>query len=75
MITVFGSINMDLIATTRQNINSTLQDIQRGNRTEAKYLNGAVVQLGRECGIPTPVNETVYLLLRAAEKIRITSRA
>jgi 2-dehydropantoate 2-reductase len=60
-----------LIATTRHNINSTLQDIRRGNRTEARYLNGAVIRLGQEHGIPTPVNETIYLLLRAAEKIRI----
>lgn len=61
-----------LIATTRHNINSTLQDIRRGNRTEARYLNGAVIRLGKAHGIPTPVNETIYLLLRAAEKIRIT---
>lgn len=62
----------DLIATTRHNINSTLQDIRRGNRTEARYLNGAVIRLGQKHGIPTPVNETIFLLLRAAEKIRIT---
>lgn len=62
-----------LIATTRHNINSTLQDIRRGNRTEARYLNGAVIRLGKAHGIPTPVNETIYLLLRAAEKIRITA--
>jgi 2-dehydropantoate 2-reductase len=62
----------ELIATTRHNINSTLQDIRRGNRTEARYLNGAVIRLGQAHGIPTPVNETIYLLLRAAEKIRIT---
>ena len=63
----------ELIATTRHNINSTLQDIRRGNRTEARYLNGAVIRLGKAHGIPTPVNETIYLLLRAAEKIRITA--
>ena len=62
-----------LIATTRHNINSTLQDIRRGNRTEARYLNGAVIRLGQAHGIPTPVNETIYLLLRAAEKIRIAN--
>jgi 2-dehydropantoate 2-reductase len=61
-----------LIATTRQNVNSTLQDLRRGNRTEARYLNGAVIRLGQTHGIPTPVNETLFLLLRAAEKIRIT---
>lgn len=63
----------DLIATTRHNLNSTLQDIRRGNRTEARYLNGAVIRLGKLHGIPTPVNETLYLLARAAEKIRITA--
>lgn len=61
-----------LIGTTRHNLNSTLQDMRRGNRTEARYMNGAVIRLGAAHGLATPVNETLYLLLRAAEKIRIT---
>jgi len=33
-------------------------------------LNGAVVRLGRQCGIATPVNEVVAALIRAKESMR-----
>jgi 2-dehydropantoate 2-reductase len=37
---------------------STYQSLRRGTgRTEADYLNGEIVLLGREHGVPTPVNE------------------
>ena len=35
-------------------------DLERGNRLELEWLSGAVVRLGREAGIPTPLNDTVY---------------
>lgn len=36
---------------------SLLHDVIKGRRTEIDYLNGWVVGKGRECGVPTPVNE------------------
>jgi 2-dehydropantoate 2-reductase len=41
-------------------------DLSQGKPTEIAYLNGAVVRYGRRVGIPTPVNERVVALVRAA---------
>ena len=38
-------------------------DLERGNRLELEWLSGAVVRMGREEGIATPVNEAVSLAL------------
>lgn len=43
---------------------SMANDLDRGNRLELDWLAGTVVKLGRELGIPTPVNETVYAALK-----------
>lgn len=47
---------------------STAQDIARGRRTEIDSLNGGVVRLGDEVGIPTPVNRTLYVLVKLLEE-------
>lgn len=39
-------------------------DLERGNRLELDWLTGRVVSLGREFGIPVPMNEAVYALLK-----------
>ena len=38
-------------------------DLDAGRPLELEALNGAVVRLGREAGIPTPVNDTLYSAL------------
>ena len=38
-------------------------DLELGRPLELEALNGAVVRIGRELGIPTPVNDTLYSLL------------
>ena len=43
-----------------------LADVRRGGLTEIEAINGAVVRKGRELGLPTPVNETLYLLVNRA---------
>ena len=40
------------------------QDLLRGNRLELPWLSGKVVALGRELGVPTPVNATVLAALK-----------
>jgi 2-dehydropantoate 2-reductase len=47
---------------------SMLQDIQNGKRTEIAAINGAVAGLGRELGVPTPVNRWLTALVRNREK-------
>jgi len=43
---------------------SMLGDLERGNRLELAWLTGAVVRLGHELGVPTPVSDTVYAVLK-----------
>ena len=38
-------------------------DLARGNRLELPWLSGAVVELGRKTGVPTPLNQTVCQIL------------
>jgi 2-dehydropantoate 2-reductase len=44
-----------------------LQDLARGGRTEIDFMNGHIARLGREKGIPCPVNEMLTLLVKAVE--------
>lgn len=46
---------------------STAQDVERGKRTEIDALNGYVARRGAELGVPTPVNHTLFALVRLLE--------
>jgi 2-dehydropantoate 2-reductase len=50
---------------TAGNHSSMLQDVTRGAPTEIDAICGAVVRAGEELGVPTPVNRTLWLLVRA----------
>lgn len=50
---------------TGANISSMLQDVRRGAPTEIEAICGAIVQAGRETGVDTPVNRTLWQLVRA----------
>jgi 2-dehydropantoate 2-reductase len=52
---------------TGDNINSMLQDIQAGKRTEIDSITGEVIRLAKELGIDTPSSESVYALVKAIE--------
>ena len=39
-------------------------DLERGRRLELEIFNGAVVRMGREVGVATPVNDLLYLVLK-----------
>ena len=47
-------------------------DLERGNRLELPWLSGAVVELGRQKGVPTPANRVLYdtLILHSNGKTR-----
>lgn len=53
---------------TAANQSSMLQDILHGRLTEIDAINGALVREGERLGVPTPVNRTLTLLIRALEK-------
>ena len=48
-------------------LSSTAQDLARGKPTEIDYLNGHVVRRGEALGIPTPVNRTLWSLVKLLE--------
>jgi 2-dehydropantoate 2-reductase len=47
---------------------SLLQDVMKGRRPEADYLNGYVVRCGREVGVATPVNEAIVDIMKQVER-------
>lgn len=49
---------------------SLLQDVEAGRYTEVACFAGTVLELGREYGIPTPVNRVFFNLIKAREEIR-----
>jgi 2-dehydropantoate 2-reductase len=53
---------------TGPNRSSMLQDALRGAPTEVEAICGAVVREGARLGVPTPVNETLYRLVKAMEE-------
>jgi 2-dehydropantoate 2-reductase len=50
---------------TAMNLNSMLQDLRHGRRTEIDFINGAIVRVGDAVGVPTPVNRVLTQLVRA----------
>ncbi|MDR3355460.1 MAG: 2-dehydropantoate 2-reductase [Synergistaceae bacterium] len=47
---------------------SMWQDVNKKRRTEIDRMNGAIVKLGREKGVPTPCSEMIVHLVHAIEK-------
>jgi 2-dehydropantoate 2-reductase len=46
---------------------SMRQDIEKGEKTEIDFINGAVVRLGEKRGVPTPVNRTLVAAIKGIE--------
>jgi 2-dehydropantoate 2-reductase len=46
---------------------SMLQSLERGRRAEIDFMNGYVVERGREKGVPTPVNAALTDMVREIE--------
>lgn len=47
---------------------SLQRDIMEGKPSELDAQNGTIVRLGRELGVPTPINELIYNCLQPLEK-------
>lgn len=47
---------------------SMLQDIEAGRSTEVDIFSGKVIALGKEFGLPTPVNEIFFNTIKAIEQ-------
>jgi 2-dehydropantoate 2-reductase len=59
---------MNLLENYGSATSSTEQDIARGRRTEMDSLNGYVARRGSELGVQTPVNRTLYALVKLLEE-------
>jgi 2-dehydropantoate 2-reductase len=46
---------------------SMLQDVEARRATEIDYLNGGIVRAGREHGVPSPLNEAIWALVKGME--------
>jgi 2-dehydropantoate 2-reductase len=46
---------------------SMLQSLEKGSVTEIDFVNGAVVRGGEQCGLPTPVNQTLVACIKGIE--------
>jgi 2-dehydropantoate 2-reductase len=46
---------------------SMLQDVEARRATEVDYLNGGIVRFGQEQGVPTPLNEAIWALVKGLE--------
>ncbi len=45
-----------------------LYDLNAKNHTEIETYTGRIVRFGKELGIPTPVNSTIYHTVKALEE-------
>jgi len=52
---------------TSANISSMLQDVLKKKRTEIDFINGVIVRLGQELGIPVPTNKILVDLIKTIE--------
>jgi 2-dehydropantoate 2-reductase len=46
---------------------SMLQDVEARRPTEVDFMNGAIVRLGEQAGVPTPLNRTIWALVKGLE--------
>jgi 2-dehydropantoate 2-reductase len=58
---------LTVVYATAENHSSMLQDVLRGSPTEIQTINGAIVTLGAQLGVPTPVNQLLVQLVQALE--------
>jgi 2-dehydropantoate 2-reductase len=43
---------------------SLAKDFLAGNRVELEGITGTVVRMARDVGVPTPINDTLYAILK-----------
>ena len=47
---------------------SSLQSLERGQKTEVENYNGYIASRGKQLGVPTPVNEQLTRMVRELEQ-------
>jgi len=59
----------NLVPPTKNHYPSMYYDIKSGKKTEIDALNGAIVKLGRQHNVSTPVNELITNIVKAKESL------
>lgn len=57
-----------VLASSKRNKSSMLQDVERGKKTEIFQLNGIISEIGQSRGIPTPYNSELTAIVTALER-------
>jgi 2-dehydropantoate 2-reductase len=48
-------------------VTSMLDDVRKGSYTEVDWITGSIVRAAREVGVPAPIHETLYRLVKGIE--------
>lgn len=60
----YAEIRLELADDVSPDMTSSMHhDLERGNRLEVRWLAGGVVELGRQKGVPTPLNRAIADIL------------
>ena len=65
---IFKRLAQPMLAIDPLARSSMWEDLERGRKTEVEWLNGEVIRLAAEHGIPVPVNERIRHLIQLAEQ-------
>ena len=71
---LFNRLAQQMLAIDPEARSSMWEDIQAGRKTEIDYINGAIVRLGEQYGVATPINHLIcekVRLLEAGERVSI----
>ena len=63
-----GNWKSFLATVSPQGKTSMLQDVEAKRKTEVEMFAGKVIELGKKHGIPTPINQTLYRLIKVIEQ-------
>jgi 2-dehydropantoate 2-reductase len=50
---------------------SMLQDIEAGRKTEVEIFSGTVIEMGKQYGVETPVNNILFRMIRTLEQMNL----
>ena len=65
---IFKRLAQPMLAIDPLARSSMWEDLERGRKTEVEWLNGEVIRLAAEHGIPVPVNKRIRHLIQLAEQ-------
>lgn len=65
---LFKRIAQKMLAMDPQARSSMWEDLQNQRPVEVDYITGEIIKLGKQLGIPTPINEKLSRLVKEAER-------